>query len=187
MLVIFCALLICFIYTKLVLPYQEKRTDLVQFDDKILELLPVKDMSFPISIIAFIAPVLICIPLLHNDKFYDVEKFWLKYACTLVVKSGTLFMTPFDVPRGYIELRDNVCLQFTKKVYGKDLFFSGHTVLVFLCFIHAPSDYISTVLFFATVCMALFLMINRVHYTIDVCIAPFVGYSCHRYVEYILS
>ena len=67
----------------------------------------------------------------------------------------------------------------------KDLFFSGHTSFMFLCFLQSPSTniYVRCMYFGAVVLMAVMLLLNRVHYTIDVFVAPLIVYAIHCFVN----
>jgi membrane-associated phospholipid phosphatase len=69
----------------------------------------------------------------------------------------------------------------------KDLFFSGHTttmVLIFLC-LKKRTD--KTIALMAAFAVAYLLLVQHIHYTIDVLAAPVVVYACYRLTRYLLE
>jgi hypothetical protein len=99
----------------------------------------------------------------------------------------TIILVPLDPPTGLIPLTDPL----TGVFYGnaliiKDLFFSGHTAtltLVFLC-LRKRNDKI--IAFCAVVAVAVLLLVQHIHYTIDILAAPFITYACYRLARYLL-
>jgi len=184
MFLLLTAISICYAYARLYLPYQEMRPDTVRLNDKILDSFPIRDLSTPIYIMIVLGPTLTGLELFYYVDFYAVEKFWFKYALSTIIKSFTLYVTPLEVPEGYIALTDKISSHFTNnEIYGRDLFFSGHTTLMYLCFANSTNIYTSGFALLGLFSMVVSLMINRVHYTIDIFIAPLIGYACHRFVE----
>lgn len=184
MLILFIALVILHLHARFHLPYLEQVPDVVSVPDKLLELLPVADMSNVICLLTFTVPALVTYQLFFDGRGVpDVELFWLKYALCILIKTFTTLLLPLDVPKGYIPLTDPATRLFSRSdtIFGRDLFFSGHTVLMYLCCLHViwykPFVYASMVV------LPVLLMINRVHYSIDIVIAPFIGYACHRFVQ----
>jgi hypothetical protein len=179
--------LICYLYTSY-LPYQENRKDLTRLNDQLLNRLPLMDMSVLVSVLIVVVPLLTMLELWNLYDFFQIEKLSMKYALCMIVKSITLYLTPLQVPKGYIALRDPVCSFLTSGVqYGTDLFFSGHTVLMYLCFVSSTHIVMRILTLVSIFAMGISLMMTRVHYTIDIFIAPFIGYSCHRLVEHICN
>ncbi|HEX3386290.1 MAG TPA: phosphatase PAP2-related protein, partial [Mucilaginibacter sp.] len=67
----------------------------------------------------------------------------------------------------------------------KDLFFSGHTstmVLIYLCLQKRTDKLIALIAAFAVACL---LLVQHIHYTIDVLAAPVVVYPCYRLTRYL--
>jgi hypothetical protein len=188
MILLLFSILIIWLYCQLYLPYQESRSDLVQLHDTVLEMLPNRDMSVWISNIVTISSIITCLELLCFRNFYAVEKFWFAYALTLIVKAITLYVTPLHVPDGYIALQDVVSciLGSTHVTYGNDLFFSSHTVLMCLCCINCLSYFGMCYHIIMMTIMIVCLMMNRVHYCVDILMAPFVAYTCNNIINYYL-
>lgn len=176
---------VCVIYAQFYLPYHEHRLDLVRIEDKVLDMLPIINLSNQITVFLLTCIIISVLDLWYTYNFYEVEKLALKYACSILVKTVTLYITPLDVPKGYIVMQDKISafISNSSAAYGKDLFFSGHTVLAYLCFVSTTNFYTSTLLFICMILLGISLMINRAHYSIDIFMAPFVGYACHKFVE----
>ena len=185
MLTLLFAVAICYCYGRVYLPFQEHRPDAIRLNDKLLACYPIADMSHTICGMITLVPAVTVVHLWSERGFYAVEQLWLKYAFANVVKALTLYLTPLEVPENYIPLVDKISSHFTNshQTYGRDLFFSGHTALMYLCAVSCTDFTLAVVIYVCMFVMANMLMINRVHYTIDMVIAPFVGYACHRFVE----
>jgi membrane-associated phospholipid phosphatase len=59
----------------------------------------------------------------------------------------------------------------------KDLFFSGHTATVFLLFLNSQTKLWKNVFLTLTILVGFCVLIQHVHYTVDVIAAPFFGYG----------
>lgn len=86
----------------------------------------------------------------------------------------TITLFPLEPPIGLVSLVDPVLLPF----YGpnnitKDLFYSGHTASVFLIFLLLRNKKEKIAAFVATIVVAVCLLFQHIHYTIDVISAPF--------------
>jgi hypothetical protein len=91
-----------------------------------------------------------------------------------------------DPPVGMVNLVDPLSSVFSgNAVITKDLFFSGHTttmVLIFLCLEKRTDKRIALIAAFAVACL---LLVQHIHYTIDVLAAPVVVYPCYRLTRYL--
>jgi hypothetical protein len=145
-------------------------------DDPVLRLLPRKDMSIYICAIQFLATVMF----IMQTGWRSVRMLSI-FTDICMVKTLTLLVCPLRPPTDIIPLRDVFLEVFVQNSNGsshvRDLFFSGHiSYLTLLAFLSPPS---STVIYVAFIIpMSLFLMMNRVHYFIDILMAPFVVYVC---------
>jgi membrane-associated phospholipid phosphatase len=76
---------------------------------------------------------------------------------------------------------------YGNSVITKDLFFSGHTAtltLIFLCLKKRNDRIIACV---ATVVVGFLVLVQHVHYTIDVLAAPIFAYAFYRLCKYFLT
>jgi hypothetical protein len=109
------------------------------------------------------------------------KNFLLAYVLLSISRILMIFLFPLEPPAGLIELKDPVISLFIgPKFIEKDLFFSGHTstiFLLYLCFENKTDKWIAAGLALLT---GVLLIIQHVHYTIDIAAAPLFAYICYR-------
>jgi hypothetical protein len=69
---------------------------------------------------------------------------------------------------------------YGKNIITKDLFFSGHTSTLFLLFLIARKRALKIFFLAITLAVAMFLLKQHVHYTIDVLAAPVFAWISYR-------
>lgn len=146
----------------------------IVLNDFILALIPSKNLSYPIFSIIYCTVIYLVIRLLVTPKTFV----WFAWAFNLetVFRFLTIYFVALNPPSGIVDLHDPVAAMF---IYGenmpitKDLFFSGHTAtMVFACyFLPLKKEKILAIIL--SILLALFLLIQHVHYTIDIVLAPF--------------
>ena len=100
----------------------------------------------------------------------------MSFTLLCLARMVSIVMVPLDPPDGLIKLNDPL----TSLIYGgkdkfitKDLFFSGHTAtMVFVCYFLPTKQERRIALGLSLVLVAL-LLIQHVHYSLDVAAAPF--------------
>ena len=105
---------------------------------------------------------------------------WAYNGVTLV-RMASIGLISLNPPAGLIPLADPITNQFYGIHYiTHDLFFSGHTTTVFLIFLclKKKPDRIYSLL--ASVALGFLLLVQHVHYTIDVLAAPVFTYVFYR-------
>ena len=146
--------------------------------DPIIDLIPAKDLSLPIFISIWGITALLLYRCVHNPTIYITAIYGFSFI--IIARIITIFLVPLDPPVGLIPLIDPI----SNIAYGsaeyitKDLFFSGHTssqFLFFLC-LTKRSDRMFALL--STVLVGAMVLIQHVHYTIDVLAAPVFTYAC---------
>jgi membrane-associated phospholipid phosphatase len=86
-----------------------------------------------------------------------------------VFRMLTISLVPLDPPAGLIGLVDPLSNAFYgPKFITKDLFFSGHTSTVFLLYLCLPGRVDKRLALLITFGVATLLLIQHVHYTLDV-------------------
>jgi PAP2 superfamily C-terminal len=106
------------------------------------------------------------------------------YDVLLVARAACMFLTPLDPPLGIIPLRDPIVEDLGAGIHlTRDLFFSGHTATLALLAWIVPGRRMRVLLTAATVVVACLLLLQHVHYTVDVLVAPFCAYGCQRLVR----
>lgn len=91
----------------------------------------------------------------------------------------TLILVPLNPPAGLIPINDpisSLCYGGHSNFLTKDLFFSGHTSTLFICFLLMKQKWEKVLFGIGTFLIATFVLIQHVHYTIDVIAAPFFTY-----------
>ena len=103
------------------------------------------------------------------------------YTLIAALRLITIYFLPLNAPIHIIPLED----PFVEFFGGgttllRDLLFSGHTSTMFLFFLTAKSKKLKTVFLICTILIAFCVMIQHVHYKIDVIAAPFFAYTSYR-------
>lgn len=98
-----------------------------------------------------------------------------------------MWLVPLEPPARILLLRDPFVemLVGTDSILTKDLFFSGHTSLPFLMFLVARDRRYRRAFLLLTIATGSCVILQHVHYTIDVVVAPFAAYGCYRLVVHI--
>lgn len=113
------------------------------------------------------------------------------YLLMVAVRTVMMFVTPLDPPPTMIPLLDPV-VTWLREWLGqrsaatltptKDLFFSGHTATMCVLGLTAQSPWLRRFFFACAGVMASLVIVQHVHYTVDVLVAPFVAFAAHRCV-----
>lgn len=118
------------------------------------------------------------------------------YTVMITFRAIAMYFLPLAPPEGMIPLTDPMVefLGSDGVTLTKDLFFSGHTSTMFILYVASVSTRIRTLFLLSTFGVAACVLIQKVHYSIDVFAAPFFAYGSlrvvglmhailHRYVE----
>jgi len=105
------------------------------------------------------------------------------YIVMVLIRMVAMSLVPLEPPPTMIPLADPTVEYFgTGTLLTKDLFFSGHTSTLFLLFLAARIRWQKVLFFVCVVVVAVCVLIQHVHYTIDVIAAPFFAYGAYRLV-----
>lgn len=150
--------------------YVESRPGILLYDS-ILSLLPPVNLSAPIFILIYSGCLFTLIQLIKTPD--NLIKAYLSYGLLILFRFIVLFFVPLEAPPGIIPLKDPF-LEMTVYNHGaltKDLFFSGHTATLALCIFLVKAPHKKWIVL-STVLVAAMLVVQHVHYTIDVLAAP---------------
>lgn len=101
------------------------------------------------------------------------------YTAIVIVRIMAMYLMPFEAPEKLIVLKDPFVEMFgSGESLTKDLFFSGHTATLFLLFLVVESKRLKYIFFVSTVIVGVSIILQHVHYVIDVFAAPFFTYVC---------
>jgi len=152
----------------------EKRNGPV-LNDIVLGNLPAYNMSIVIFIILWSATAYAFITKLQQPKEFIV--FLWAYIFVSTSRLVTISIFPLNPPVNLIELKDPLSSPFYgMKIVTKDLFYSGHTSSLFLIFLVLRKPFEKVLTLMATLTIAFLLMLQHVHYTIDIIAAPLFTY-----------
>jgi len=104
------------------------------------------------------------------------------YAIMAWARMAVMGVTPLDPPPGMIRLEDPLVQAFggASEALTRDLFFSGHTSTLFLVSLAVPGRRTRPFFLACTVVVGLSVLVQHVHYTVDVLAAPFFAYGAWR-------
>lgn len=152
--------------------------------DWVLEQIPAHNVSVIIFIIIWGTGLLTLYRAVYKPEIYILYAWALIFVC--LARMLAISLVPLDPPIGLIKLADPLTgVFYGQAIITKDLFFSGHistVVLIFLC-LEKKSDKIIS--FFSIIAIAILLLVQHIHYTIDILAAPIVTYGCYRFAKYI--
>lgn len=105
-----------------------------------------------------------------------------------IIRVLTISLVPLNPPVGLIVLTDPLTAVFYgRSTITKDLFFSGHTSILFLAFLCLERKWDKILALVGTCIVACLLLVQHVHYTIDIIAAPIIIYPVNRVVKYLLN
>ena len=164
--------------------YIEKRRGTI-INDWVLAQIPPHNVSVLIFAVIWSMILFIMIRAIHNPSIY-INYCWT-YIFVSVTRLICIYLVPLDPPRGLISLTDPLTgIFYGNAVIDKDLFFSGHTAtltLIVYCLQRTGDKIIALI---ATVIVACLLLVQHIHYTIDVVTAPVVVFGYYRFTQFLL-
>lgn len=156
--------------------YIEQRTGWIP-KDWLLEQLPSWDTSIPCFLVIWGMFALFFYRSLYQPRLLLL--FLWGFIVLSLMRFCSIYMLPLEAPSNLIPLRDPISNLFYggKDVFiTKDLFFSGHTSTQFLIFLCLPKKSDKIMALIATVAVGIMVLIQHVHYTMDVLAAPPLTY-----------
>ena len=106
------------------------------------------------------------------------------YGLMVIFRTIAMYLTPLEAPGTLLVLDDPFVQLFGKgDVLTKDLFFSGHTGTLFLLFLLAEKRTLKILFLTSTIMVGSAVLLQHVHYSIDVFVAPFVAYCSYRIIK----
>lgn len=183
-----CGLMTLWVYTGVVLPFAEKRKDKILLSDPVLDLVEARDTSAWVNLVMYTAIFHFAIVDLGTQALHATS--WshlLRSTLTPFVWSHTLFFIyrsclllscPLHAHYNMVPLEDRLVRWMTgvsaRHNFLHDLMCSGHisTLLLFAYHSQVPWLYIG-----GAVVTAAAFVVSKVHYTIDLLVAPAVAHA----------
>ena len=153
----------------------------VVFPDPILSLFNPIDLTWITFGLIYLSLIFVIVTLLKNPQRF---LFALQlYTSMAVVRMIAMFLLPLEPPEKMILLKDPFVEFFgTGQTLTKDLFFSGHTATLFILFLVSEHKTIKIIFLVITIIVAFCVLLQHVHYTIDVFAAILFTYACYKFL-----
>ena len=162
--------------------FVEGRTGVILFD-------PILNLYSPIDLTWFTF-ILIYLSLLTAlfELVKAPERLLLAVQCyglMVIFRAIAMYLMPLEAPSNLIPLNDPFVQLFGKgNILEKDLFFSGHTATLFLLFLLIEKRNLKIIFLIFTLLVAVSVILQHVHYSIDVFVAPFFAYTSYKIILY---
>lgn len=145
-----------------------------------LHYLPTKDLSTLIFGVLYAAILLAILVSLKDPVrlFRSVQAYIMLIALRMIC----MLLVPLEPPVDLVTLQDPFAQLFYPSVvpFEKDLFFSGHTATAFLLFLAVPGRYWRFLFLSVALFVAVAVLIQHVHWTVDVIAAPLAAWLTWR-------
>ena len=147
-------------------------------NDLILQMLEPRDCSVLLFVVIWSVALLTTIRIVQRPGI-AVVYMW-GFALLTMSRIVSITLHPLNPPAGLIPLVDPMVDAFYQGHFiTKDLFFSGHTAAEALSFLSLRKKWDKAACFAATLIVGAIVLVQHVHYTIDVLAAPFFTYCCY--------
>lgn len=155
----------------------------VVLPDPILNLFNPIDLTWLIFALIYISLVVGIATLIVNPNrlIFAIQL----YSLMVTIRIAAMYLLPLEPPAKMIILSDPFVEFFgTGQTLSKDLFFSGHTATLFILFLVSEKKIIKTFFLISTIAVSISVLLQHVHYTIDVFAAVFFTYACYKVLNY---
>ncbi|MEP6594840.1 MAG: phosphatase PAP2-related protein [Ginsengibacter sp.] len=157
-------------------PHIEKRNG-IQLHDILLNNIPPINVSLFIFITIWSCALLTIIRAIQQPEIFIT--FLFSFFVLSISRIISIYLVPLNPPQGLIPLIDPLSNTF----YGgsfvtKDLFYSGHTATQFLMFLCLKKRRDKILTAISTFTVAILVLVQHVHYSIDIIAAPLFAFMC---------
>jgi hypothetical protein len=149
--------------------------------DAVLDWIPPYDMSVYIFALLYIGVILAVGTAIINEPEVLLTGMQA-YILLSLMRMATLYFIPLEPHPGLVLLEDPFVgyLIYKENIITKDLFFSGHVSAMFLLYLTATGRNLRIFLAADTVLVAICMLFQHAHYTVDIVAAPFFALlSCY--------
>lgn len=153
----------------------------VVLPDPILNLFNPIDLTWLIFALIYLSLIAAIAALINNPKqlMFAIQL----YILMVVLRIIAMYLMPLEPPLKMITLNDPLVEFFgTGQTLTKDLFFSGHTATLFILFLVSEKKVFKIIFLLSTIAVAITVLLQHVHYTIDVFAAIFFTYACYKLI-----
>ena len=149
-----------------------------ELSDILLNVLPATDVSIPVFSMIWSMALLFIIRSVSSPQLFLLYLFSFLFLC--ICRIVTITLVPLNAPDGLIALIDPISNIFygERGFITKDLFFSGHTATLCLFFYCFQRKWDKIIALICTIAVGFLVLVQHVHYTIDVLAAPVFSFLC---------
>jgi membrane-associated phospholipid phosphatase len=146
-------------------------------NDPVLNFFNPRDYSWPIFLLIYFSLALVLVSVLK--KPFTVLLGLKCYLVVTVLRMLSMYLITLEPAGGIILLQDPLIdrIAYGGEVFAKDLFFSGHMATLTLLALLEERAHIKKLVVIISAVVALLLIIQRVHYTIDIVASPLITYA----------
>jgi len=167
------------------LNYVETR-DGVVLNDPLLNLFEPVNLTWLTFGLIYISLVIALTAFIRNPELLLTA--FQSYILMTVFRITAMYFFTLNPPVKMIPLVDPFVEFFgTGQLLTKDLFFSGHTATLFLLFLLTNLKYLKIFFLISTMIVGITVLLQHVHYSIDVFAAPFFAYCSFIFVKNLRS
>jgi hypothetical protein len=165
LILVIAALFLVFVPSFLV--YIQQRQG-IQLNDRILALIPSADLSWVIFPVIHASILVAIASLIHYPRLLLIAI--ESYLLASFLRMLAIYLFPMEPPYGLVMLTDHVNegLFYSNTVITKDLFFSGHTTTIFILYLAVRQPMLKLLFLCLTVAIAIMLLIQHIHYSVDI-------------------
>ena len=179
----FFALASLFLMLSQFLQFNEYRVGAV-LNDPLLNIFKPIDLNVEIFVVLYLSVILAIINIIKSPS--ETVIMFIAYGIMIAMRMTSMYFVQLNPPNSMIELHDPIILTFASgKMINKDLFFSGHTATMCLMYYSVKNKKLKLFLLIGTIFVGLGVLIQHVHYSIDVIAAPFASYLSYRFAQWI--
>jgi len=158
----------------------EEREAVVMFDP-FLNLFNPIDLTWTTFALIYFSVIAAIISLINKPTYLFLAL--QSYGVMLLFRMLVMYLSPLEAPEKIIPLHDPFVQMFgTGDILTKDLFFSGHTATMFVLFLAVKNKILKVIFLITTILVGLAVILQHVHYTVDVVAAPFFSYASYKIV-----
>ena len=165
--------------------YIEKKEGTL-LNDFVLDFIPSYNLSIAIFTTIWSMGLLLVIRCVQQPKILLL--FLWGFILLSISRFISISLLPLQPPNGLIELKDPLSNSFYgTKFITKDLFYSGHTATQYLMFLCLQKKWDKIITLASTLAIGIMVLIQHVHYTIDVVFALPITYMVFILTKKIVS
>ncbi|HRP02248.1 MAG TPA: phosphatase PAP2-related protein [Candidatus Kapabacteria bacterium] len=147
----------------------------VVLPDPLLALFNPIDISWFTFLIMYGALIAGILSLISHPKHLVLAL--ISYMIMIYFRIPAMWSIPLEAPATILPLIDPMVSEVgVGRLMTKDLFFSGHTATIMLIYLCSPTKKWRIIFLTLTIIVALAVLVQHVHYTVDVIAAPFFAY-----------